>query len=98
MDAPRRARWAVKHGAKGGLLQHLAGICGTTPLMNAANRGKVSEVRELLNLAADPNVRNDQGLTALEMARIKFGGHLPPLLEQHLDPNARDLAMTLVDQ
>ena len=32
---------------------------------------------------------------ALELARTEFGGHLPPLLEQYLDPNARDLAKSL---
>merc|ERR1739848_363991 len=65
------ARWAVEHDVKGALLQELAAMGGVTPLMNAARRGKVAEVRALLNMKADPTLRNDQGLTALEMARIK---------------------------
>merc|ERR1712232_1163670 len=72
----RFARWAVEHGAKGGLLQKLAMWGGLTPLMCAARNGKVQEVRQLLDMAADPTIQNDQGLTALELTRNAFGGHV----------------------
>jgi len=54
--------------------------------MIAASRGKVAEVRELLDMAADPTIQNDQGLTALEVVRNKFGGQGPSLLQYLLDP------------
>ena len=47
--------------------------------MEAARKGKVAEVRVLLEMAADPTLRNDQGLTALELARTAFGGRAPIL-------------------
>jgi len=81
----RFARWAVEHGAKGGMLQRFAVVGGVTPLTLAAREGKVAEVQQLLDMAADPTVRNVKGLTALEIARAEFGGHLPSLLRQQLD-------------
>merc|ERR1712232_1136126 len=84
----RFARWASEHGTKSGLLQALAGGSGGTPLMKAARQGKVADVRQLLEVAADLNLRNDQGLTALDLARSTFGGHVPPPLREPLDPNA----------
>lgn len=82
----RFARWAVEHGAKGGLLQLLAYNDGCTPLMDATFNGKVAEVQQLLDLAADATIKNDQGRTALDVARSEFGGHAPYLIQQLLDP------------
>ena len=59
---------------------------GKAPLMAAVLQGKVAEVRELLAAAADPTLRNRQGLTALDLASSRFGGVVPPLLRQVLDP------------
>ena len=82
----RFARWAVEHGAKSGFLQEVAAWGGVTPLMGAAGHGKVEEVRQLLDMAADPAIRNYQGLTALELTRNKFGWHVPLQIQQLLDP------------
>ena len=54
--------------------------------MLAARRGKVAEVRALLDAAADLTIQNDQGRTALDMTRNAFGGHVPHLIQQLLDP------------
>ena len=59
---------------------------GSTPLMAAALQGKVAEFGELLDAAADPTLRNRQGLTALALAHARFGEVVPPLLRQLLDP------------
>jgi len=40
----------------------------TTPLMMAARYGSVDAVRVLLESGADPTLRNDQGLTAIDFA------------------------------
>ena len=40
----------------------------TTPLMMAARYGSVAAVRLLLESGADPTLRNDQGLTAVDFA------------------------------
>lgn len=40
----------------------------TTPLMMAARYGSVASVRVLLESGADPTLRNDQGLTAVDFA------------------------------
>ena len=47
--------------------------------------GKVAEMQQLLALAADPSLRNRQGLTALDVVRIEFGGAVPTLLQELLD-------------
>lgn len=41
---------------------------GTTPLMMAARYGTESAVKELLQAGADPMLKNDQGLTAVDFA------------------------------
>ena len=56
------------------LLEHHAYIDAespnrTTPLMMAARYGHGDAVRLLLEEGADPNLRNEQGLTALDFAR-----------------------------
>ena len=60
-----------------------------TPLMKATRRGKADEVQALLASAADPGLRNCQGLTALELVRQTFGGAVPPVLDELL--NAEEL-------
>nr|WP_315463859.1 ankyrin repeat domain-containing protein [uncultured Rhodoferax sp.] len=55
------------------LLDHFAYIDasspnGTTPLMMAAMYGNSSAVKLLLESGADPNLKNDKGLSALEFA------------------------------
>lgn len=56
------------------LLEHSAYIDaaspnGTTPLMMAAQYGEIDVARLLLQEGADPTIRNQQGLTALDFAR-----------------------------
>lgn len=54
-------------------------------LDDAINRGELSEVRELLERGADPNLRNNEGRRALEMAQpVEHEGHsevVAPLLK-----------------
>merc|ERR1712224_478524 len=68
----RFARWAVEKGTSSGLLQEVAVWEGVTPLMHAARRGKVADVCALLDMTADPAIKNAQGLTALELTRNAF--------------------------
>ena len=42
---------------------------GTTPLMMAAFYGTPAAVKVLLNAGADPSIKNDQGLTAVDFAQ-----------------------------
>lgn len=42
---------------------------GSTPLMMAAMYGNVESVQALLDAGADPNIKNDLGLTALDFAK-----------------------------
>jgi ankyrin repeat protein len=49
------------------------GDLGNTPLHQAAMMGKVDSVRKLLQLGADPSLRNKFDQTAEEVA--KLGGH-----------------------
>lgn len=49
-----------------------AGPDGTTPLMMAADTGKLQAVRWLLEKGADPNQQNKHGGTALAMAQLMF--------------------------
>lgn len=56
------------------LLDHAAYIDaaspnGTTPLMMAALYGQIDVARLLLQEGADPSIRNQQGLTAIDLAR-----------------------------
>ena len=54
---------------------------GATPLMAAAWQGMVAEATELLAHHANPHLRNQQGLTALGLARSRFWS-VPYLLEE----------------
>lgn len=78
------SRWASRHGTSQLLLRELAQVSRWTPLMAAAVRGKVEQVRELLALGADPTLRNDQGCTALDLVKSEFGA-VPPLLQELLE-------------
>ena len=42
---------------------------GTTPLMMAARYGSTASVQLLLDQDADPKIKNQQGLTALDFAQ-----------------------------
>jgi len=79
------ARMAVRMGTNVPIFHEVA-RWGWTPLHAAAQNGKVAEVRELLAAGADKSVKNCQGLTPLELVRAKFGGTVPPLLEELLTP------------
>ena len=84
-----RIRWIVL-GSPGGLSFFGGAYClgvwvtGLTPLMAAARRGKVSEIGLLLAARADPTIRNRQGHTALDLARVQLGGVVPLTLEELL--------------
>merc|ERR1712046_184878 len=69
----RLARWSTYFGTENSLLLELAELHGCTPLIIAARYGKVAEVREMLDMAADPALRNGQGRTALDLVRRRFG-------------------------
>lgn len=65
------------------LLEHSAYIDaaspnGTTPLMMAAYYGTTATVRTLLEQGADPALKNEQGLTAIDFAQR---GHRPDAVE-----------------
>ena len=78
------ARLAARHGTTKAVLLEMSTWDGSTALICAAREGKVAEVRVLLAAAADPSLRNRQGLTALDLTRSRFGGVVPPLLQQLL--------------
>jgi ankyrin repeat protein len=62
---------------------------GTTPLMKAALRGTVDEVRKLLDAGADPNAANAEGSTALMFASLRDEGLARILLDRAANVNAR---------
>ena len=73
----RLARWKVPK---------CACWAGSTPLMHAPTNGKIAEIQALFELAADPNLCFDQGLTTSEVARDHFGGTVPqPLMDLLMD-------------
>jgi ankyrin repeat protein len=55
---------------------------GFTPLMGAAAGGEETIVRRLLDLGADRCATNDEGRTAMDLAREHHHEHLATLLEQ----------------
>jgi hypothetical protein len=67
---------------------NLKGVGGSTPLMYAARYGDVDSVRRLLEAGADPNARNEAGVTPLMWA-LANAGNTRLLLEHKADPNAR---------
>ena len=66
------------------------GSGGITPLMYAALYGDMPSARLLLEMGADPNVRNDAGATALLWA-VDDPAMTRLLLERRADPNVRSL-------
>jgi len=51
--------------------------CGNmTPLMEAARYGHVAAVKVLLSVKADPSLRDDEGLTALQIAQTQLPAYL----------------------
>jgi ankyrin repeat protein len=64
------------------------GTGGITPLMYAALYGDPASARQLLDLGADPNARNDAGATALMWA-VDSLETTRVLLEHGADPNIR---------
>merc|ERR1712113_34591 len=77
----RGSRAMVHLGCHRALVKEVARWNGGTPLINAAVRGNVAAVKLLLEAAADPTMRNDQGYTPLEAARVSFGGEVPLALQ-----------------
>jgi hypothetical protein len=66
------------------------GSGGITPLMYAALYGDMPSARLLLEMGADPNVRNDAGATALLWA-VDDPAMTRLLLERRADPNVQSL-------
>src|SRR5262245_58060959 len=64
------------------------GTGGITPLMYAALYGDAASARQLLDMGADPNARNDAGATALMWA-VDNLETTRLLLERGADPNVR---------
>lgn len=58
---------------------------GTTPLMMAAGYGTLEAVRLLLKYHADPQIKNQQGLTALDFARNAGQDDAAVVLERQVD-------------
>ena len=90
LESLRRGdRSGVERMLKGNAaLARAVGTGGITPLMYAALYGDVLMARQLLDMGADPNARNDVGASALlwavddaEMTRL--------LLDRGADPNVR---------
>ena len=61
-------------------------------LINALESGRTAEVASLLNEGADPNIRNDDGYTALTMASYKGHTEILKLLlaDRKTDPNRQN--------
>lgn len=57
---------------------------GSTPLHASARRGDVVMIRLLLAKRADTQVKNRQGLTPLDVAKLEFGGEVPSILDELL--------------
>lgn len=88
------ARFMVWRGTTSKLLLSLNGFEGKRPLMDAVL--KVELVQELLDLRADPTLRRRCGQSALDIARIYFGGVLPALLEPLLSGEAEHESSSIV--
>lgn len=58
---------------------------GTTPLMMAAGYGTPAAIRLLLKYHADPQIKNEQGLAALDFARNASRDDAAALLERQVD-------------
>lgn len=74
---------------------------GSTALHCAGQRGDVALLRALLDLAADPGLKDDAGCTPLDRARAVFGdADLPQpiaaLLEPGISPPAATVAVAVV--
>ncbi len=83
----RRVEQLLKRNPK---VAHATGSGGITPLMYAALYGDMPSARLLLEMGADPNVRNDAGATALLWA-VDDPAMTRLLLERRADPNVRSL-------
>jgi len=57
---------------------------GCTPLHASARRGDVVMIQLLLANRADTQVKNRQGLTPLDVAKLEFGGDVPGILNELL--------------
>jgi ankyrin repeat protein len=67
-----------------------AGTGGITPLMYAALYGDATSLQQLLDLGADPNLKNDAGATALLWAVDSLDA-TRLLLDRGADPNTRSV-------
>ena len=83
----RRVEQLLKRNPK---VAHATGSGGITPLMYAALYGDTPSARLLLEMGADPNVRNDAGASALLWA-VDDPAMTRLLLERRADPNVRSL-------
>jgi ankyrin repeat protein len=63
-----------------GALIDAAYIDGLTPLMWAAGQGHIESVRLLVNKGANKGLKDDRGLTALDMAQEAGHAAIVPLL------------------
>jgi ankyrin repeat protein len=88
---------AIRRGDRAGMARLLKpspdaarakGIGGITPLMYAARYGDRTSARVLLDAGADPNARNDAGVTALMWA-VDDPDLTRMLLDHKADPNVR---------
>jgi ankyrin repeat protein len=66
-------RGSVKCGNRSALFQEMATWNGSSALHFAAKQGHVRLVRLLLSAGADPELRNAQKMTPLDLARAAFG-------------------------
>jgi hypothetical protein len=67
----------------------IAVLDGGTPIVCAAYNGRVSFVRELLRLGADPRIKNRLGMTARDVAESRGWKDVVKVLEDYEDSEAQ---------
>jgi ankyrin repeat protein len=72
-------RFLLDHGARANVIDEYGG----TPLIQAAQFGKIETVKQLLAHGADPMVRNRYGFTALRMASLRDHANVVRLLSAY---------------
>lgn len=71
-------------GSEDSQIQWCATMPGMTALHEAAFRGNIAVVRELLKLGADPRIRNHYGMTPLAVAKMRGLDHVAGEIETAL--------------